>query len=145
VQRRALLRRRALCTICWRPHQAFDKPGAAALVFPPPFSRRRKSRDHQMLWGERREGSPSTLAPSAKPPSGRYLSFTEREALAILHAQGAGMREITRQIERSASTISRELRRNAVTHSGGLKYRATKAQGHADLVLGLGRSAVGWL
>ncbi len=75
---------------------------------------------------------PSTLAPSSKPPSGRYLSFTEREELAILRAQGAGMREIGRQMGRSASTISRELRRNAATRSGGLEYRATTAQWHAE-------------
>src|SRR4051812_25620814 len=31
-----------------------------------------------------------------------------------------------------ASTISRELRRNAATRSGGLDYRATTAQWHAD-------------
>src|SRR5438270_8531712 len=33
---------------------------------------------------------------------------------------------------RSASTISRERRRNAATRSGGLDYRATTAQWHAD-------------
>jgi IS30 family transposase len=33
---------------------------------------------------------------------------------------------------RAASTISRELRRNAATRSGGLEYRATTAQWHAD-------------
>ncbi|RKG95439.1 IS30 family transposase, partial [Corallococcus sp. CA047B] len=32
----------------------------------------------------------------------------------------------------SASTISRELRRNAATRGGGLEYRATTAQWHAD-------------
>jgi hypothetical protein len=31
---------------------------------------------------------------SAKPLTGRYLSFAEREELAILRAQGAGMWEI---------------------------------------------------
>ena len=31
---------------------------------------------------------PSTLAPSLKPLSGRYLSFAEREEIAIQHAQG---------------------------------------------------------
>ena len=40
---------------------------------------------------------PSTLAASSKPLSGRYLSFAEREELAILHAQSAGVREIARQ------------------------------------------------
>jgi IS30 family transposase len=76
--------------------------------------------------------APSTLAPSSKPPSGRYLSFAEREELAILHAQNAGVCEIARQMGRSASTISRELRRNAATRSGGLDYRATTAQWHAE-------------
>src|SRR5271167_2201835 len=75
---------------------------------------------------------PAIFGRSAKPLSGRYLSLAEREELAILHAQGAGVREIGRQMGWSASTISRELRRNAVTRSGGLDYRATTAQWHAD-------------
>ena len=75
---------------------------------------------------------PSTLSPSSKPASERYLSFAEREELAILRAQGTGIREIARQIGRAASTISRELRRNAATRSGGLEYRATTAQWHAE-------------
>ena len=75
---------------------------------------------------------PSTLSPSSKPASERYLSFAEREELAILCAQGTGIREIARQIGRAASTISRELRRNAATRSGGLDYRATTAQWHAE-------------
>jgi IS30 family transposase len=75
---------------------------------------------------------PSTLAPSSKPVSGRYLSFIEREELAILYSQGGGVREMARQLGRSASTISRELRRNAAKHSGGSEYRATTAQWHAE-------------
>jgi IS30 family transposase len=75
---------------------------------------------------------PSTLAPSAKPLSGRYLSFAEREEIALLRAQGRKVREIARQLGRTASTISRELRRNAATRSGGLEYRATTAQWHAE-------------
>ena len=66
-------------------------------------------------------------------PSGRYLSFAEREEIAILRAGGCGVREIARQLGRSPSTISRELRRNAATRSGGFEYRATTAQWHADL------------
>jgi IS30 family transposase len=66
-------------------------------------------------------------------PSGRYLSFAEREEIAILRACGARVREIARQLGRSPSTISRELRRNAATRSGGFEYRATTAQWHADL------------
>ncbi len=84
-------------------------------------------------WFRKAGGMPSsTLAPSSKPLSGRYLSFAEREELAIQRAQGAGVREIARQMGRSGSTISRELRRNAATRSGGLDYRATTAQWHAE-------------
>ncbi len=75
---------------------------------------------------------PAMFGQSAKPLSGRYLSLAEREELAILRAQGAGIREIARRVGRSASTISRELRRNAATRSGGLDYRATVAQWHAE-------------
>jgi IS30 family transposase len=75
---------------------------------------------------------PSQLAPSAKPLSGRYLSFAEREEIALLRAQHQGVREIARQLGRSPSTISRELRRNAGTRSGTFTYRATTAQWHAD-------------
>ena len=66
------------------------------------------------------------------PLSGRYLSFVEREEVAILHAQECGVREIARRLGRSPSTISRELRRNAGTRSGNLEYRASTAQWHAD-------------
>jgi IS30 family transposase len=69
---------------------------------------------------------------SRAPLSGRYLSFAEREEIAILNAAGCGVREIARRIDRSSSTISRELRRNAATRSGGLEYRATTAQWHAE-------------
>ncbi len=75
---------------------------------------------------------PSTLVPSAKLLSGRYLSFEEREEIALLRVQGRKVRAIARQLGRAASTISRELRRNAATRSGGLEYRATTAQWHAE-------------
>lgn len=69
---------------------------------------------------------------STGPLSGRYLSFAEREEIAILHAQECGVRGIARRLGRSPSTISRELRRNAATRCGGFAYRATNAQWHAD-------------
>ena len=75
---------------------------------------------------------PSTLGWSSKPPSGRYLSFTEREEIALWRAQGHGVREVARRLGRAASTISRELRRNAATRGGSLEYRATTAQWHAE-------------
>jgi IS30 family transposase len=64
--------------------------------------------------------------------SGRYLSFVQREEIALSHAGGCGVRAIARRLGRSPSTISRELRRNAATRSGGLDYRATAAQWHAN-------------
>jgi transposase len=64
--------------------------------------------------------------------SGRYLSFAEREEIALLRVGGCGVREIARQLSRSASTISRELRRNAATRGGVLEYRASTAQWHSD-------------
>jgi IS30 family transposase len=64
--------------------------------------------------------------------SGRYLSFAEREEIAVLRAQKLGVREIARRVGRSPSTISRELRRNAGTRSGSLTYRASTAQWHSD-------------
>jgi IS30 family transposase len=64
--------------------------------------------------------------------SGRYLSFAEREDIAIWHAQKLGVREIARRLGRSPSTISRELRRNASTRTFRLEYRASLAQWHAE-------------
>jgi IS30 family transposase len=69
---------------------------------------------------------------SRHPLSGRYLSFAEREEIAILKAQGRRVREIACHVSRSPSTVSRELRRNAATRGGKLEYRATTAQWHAD-------------
>ncbi len=80
-------------------------------------------------WFREGGGMPSvTLAPA----SGRYLAFTEREEIAVLRARGCGVREIARVLGRSPSTISRELRRNAATRGGGLEYRASTAQWHAE-------------
>ena len=81
-------------------------------------------------WFRERGGMPSI---ELSPPSGRYLSFAEREEIALLRVQGRGVRAIAREIGRSPSTISRELRRNAATRSGQLKYRAGVAQWKAEL------------
>ena len=59
--------------------------------------------------------------------SGRYISFAEREEIAILHAQEFGVRAIARKLGRAPSTISRELRRKAATRSGRFDYRASTA------------------
>src|SRR4051795_1751371 len=71
---------------------------------------------------------PLTLA----PVSGRYLSFEEREEIAVLLAGDCGVREIARQLGRAPSTISRELQRNAAVRTGRPQYRACTAQTHAD-------------
>ena len=70
----------------------------------------------------------------ALPPvvSGRYLSFAEREDIAIWHAQHLGVREIARRLGRDPSTVSRELRRNASTRTYRLDYKASVAQWHAE-------------
>jgi IS30 family transposase len=82
-------------------------------------------------WFRHRGGMPSI---DLGPLSGRYLSFREREEIAILKAHGAGVREIARRLGRAPSTISRELRRNAATRGGKLDYRASVAQWKAELV-----------
>ncbi|PYE11860.1 IS30 family transposase [Williamsia limnetica] len=67
------------------------------------------------------------------PTSGRYLSFAEREDIAVMRAEGLSIRTMAGRIGRSPSTISRELRRNAATRNGKLEYRASTAQWKADL------------
>ena len=64
--------------------------------------------------------------------SGRFLSFDEREQIALWRAEKVGAREIARRLGRAASTVSRELRRNAATRCGTVTYRATVAQWHRD-------------
>jgi IS30 family transposase len=66
--------------------------------------------------------------------SGRYLSFAEREEIALAKAEGAGVRETARRLGRPPSTISRELRRNAATRGARLEYRASVAQWKAELM-----------
>jgi len=71
--------------------------------------------------------------PSLPPTvSGRYLSFAEREDIAIFRAQNVGVNEIARRLGRSPSTISRELRRNASTRTYYLTYKASIAQWHCE-------------
>src|ERR1700710_1295296 len=82
-------------------------------------------------WFRRAGGMPPThFSQSSKPLSGRYLSFAEREEIAILRAQGLGVRTIAGQLGRPPCTISRELRRNAAGRHGAPEYRGTTAQRH---------------
>jgi IS30 family transposase len=80
-------------------------------------------------WFRHAGGVSPCLAPIV---SGRYLSFVEREDIAILRAQGLGVRDIARRLDRDPSTISRELRRNASTRTWRLEYKASIAQWHAE-------------
>src|SRR5918995_1039607 len=82
-------------------------------------------------WFRERGGMATFLL---EPVSCRYLCFAEREEIAMLRAEGKGVREIAREIGRSPSTISRELRRNAATRGGKLEYRASVAQWKAELI-----------
>ncbi len=70
---------------------------------------------------------------SLAEPTGRYLSFSEREEIALLKVQGCGVREIARRVGRDPGTISRELRRNTATRAGERVYRASVAQWKAEL------------
>lgn len=84
-------------------------------------------------WFRRAGGMPPThLSRSSQAPSGRYLSFAEREEIAIMRARGCGVRAIARQLNRAPCTISRELKRNAAKRHGACDYRATTAQWHAE-------------
>jgi hypothetical protein len=47
-------------------------------------------------WFRERGGMPTFML---APRSGRYLSFEEREKIAMRRAQGAGVREIARQLD----------------------------------------------
>ena len=82
-------------------------------------------------WFRHRGGMPLFMS---KPVSDRYLSFAEREEIALLRAQDLGVREIARRIGRSPSTVSRELTRNAATRGGKLEYRASVAQWKSELL-----------
>jgi transposase, IS30 family len=70
-------------------------------------------------------------------PSGRYLSWSEREEIAAFAHGGHGVREIARRLGREPSTISRELARGH-TRRG---YRASVAQAKADTSRAAPRSA----
>src|ERR1039458_1165726 len=54
-------------------------------------------------WFRERGGMPTFMLAAL---SGRYLCFEEREEIALLRAQGAGVREIARRLGRSPSTVS---------------------------------------
>src|ERR687884_1429604 len=55
---------------------------------------------------------------------GTHLELAERERLAALKAEGPSLRAIARALGRAASTVSRELRRNALPKGGYLPVHA---------------------
>jgi hypothetical protein len=60
--------------------------------------------------------------------SGRYLSSSNREEIALWRGRGPRLREVARRLGRSPSTMSRELRRNASARTYRLGYKASTAQ-----------------
>src|SRR4051794_6456364 len=69
---------------------------------------------------------------SLDEPTGRYLSFSEREEIALLRHQAVGVREIARRLGRDPGTISRELRRNTATRSGKQLYVVAQWKAQQD-------------
>jgi hypothetical protein len=67
---------------------------------------------------------------SLDEPTGRHLSFSEE--IALLKAQGQGVRAIARELTRDPGTISRELQRNAATYGGKPDDRASVTQWKAQ-------------
>jgi transposase, IS30 family len=67
------------------------------------------------------------LAPAIRRRAEQALSLEEREEISRALAQGESLRSIARALERSASTISREVRR----HGGRCGYRGCEADKRA--------------
>ena len=57
-----------------------------------------------------------------------HLSITERADIMILHKAGHFITYIASRLNRSKSTISRELKRNSFNTGRGRTYRASTAQ-----------------
>ena len=55
---------------------------------------------------------------------GTHLTLEERERLAAFKAEGLSLRAIAARLGRAASTVSRELRRNALPKGGYLPVHA---------------------
>jgi IS30 family transposase len=73
------------------------------------------------------QGARPSLAALEQPIDPRYLSLAEREGIRDLHASGASLRAIGTALGRSASTVSRELKRNKTPDGQYLPYAAQRA------------------
>jgi transposase, IS30 family len=75
------------------------------------------------------------VRPRPRPaPSGRFLSFAEREEIALGLAGGVSQAEIARRLGRPRSTVSREVTRNQLDRipRATPRYRASTAQWKAE-------------
>jgi len=69
------------------------------------------------------------IANAPRPASGRYLSFAEREEIALGKAAGRSVRAIAAGLGRQPSTVSREIARNSGSRG---RYRAGVAEDKAQ-------------
>ena len=99
-------------------------------VFPGPAGIEAGASDHTGWTWYRQAGGMPPL--NLRDPSGRYLSFAEREEIAILHAQKISCRQIAKALGRAPSTISQEIRRNGPTGPRQVPYRASLAHDKAE-------------
>lgn len=72
------------------------------------------------------------VKPSASTCSGRYLSFAEREQIALLRGDGKGVNAIARELGRDKGTISRELKRVEKVRPDRHRVRYTASVAQAD-------------
>jgi IS30 family transposase len=67
-----------------------------------------------------------------RSPSGRFLSFAEREEIALGLAAGHSPALIARRLGRHRSTVTREIARHRGGHDAKLTYRAGRSQWRAQ-------------
>ena len=87
--------------------------------------------DTTKLWVRHGGGMPTI---SLAEPSGRYLSFAEREQIALGLAAKLSVRQIARELGRAPSTVSREIARNRQSRNRHWRYLASVGQSRADQV-----------
>jgi IS30 family transposase len=114
--------RRELQRVFWRLIAQGVSPGPAGIAV--------GASDHTGWAWYRQAGGMTPL--DLREPSGRYLSFAEREEIAILHAQKVSCRRIAKVIRRAPSTVSQEIRRNGPGNSRQVPYRASLAHDKAE-------------